>query len=476
MNYEDRSTSERTAGQTIIFMIMALVIITFVVLWNFDLHKILHLKSRTQNAGDAAALAAARWQGITLNIVGDLNIMQALALSVGDTNSPEQISGLQARLCYAGPVLGLLAAQQAAKHNGIFINHSFSDRLTSNANAVLEEYIDVFNEPFPGCWDEYGALLLAVAAEGVVAGPDNAQFYRDYSGGHMLLAMSFYDAVAAPDWCWFRWNAYTLLETYTDYQSWPELPPMVQQTDPSNSEIFGLGLEPFVAILPGGTSTIAVLNDLAFDRGLGESAISNAAAEIACVWMVYDPSRWGAWSAFSIEGAEPFPAVGTVRPQFDYAGADAATRIEATTERITPGASGTRITWTAAAKPFGFLVDGETALRPNLYSLVLPAFREVRLIPVDTSSAPEGGSYNLEWRDHIEFHLPLYMLNGTADLDADCWFCRQLITWEDVEGAGFRLNGINWLAATDEYGELLHPCESEGGPGSSPGGGRRRAH
>ncbi len=471
-----RARTPGASGQTMIFMIMALVIITFVVLWNIDLHKILHLKSRTQNAGDASALAAARWQGITLNLIGDLNIMQALALSAGDTNASEQISGIQARLCYAGPVLGLIAAQQAAKYNGIFINYAFTERLTSNANAVIEAYIEVFDEPFANCWTEYGELLLAVAVEGVAAGPDNAQFYTDYSGGHTLLTMSFYDAVAAPDWCWFRWNAYTLLETYVNYESWSELPPMIQQTDPSNSEIFGLGLAPLSAVLPGGTSAVALLNDLAVERGLSLETISDSAAEISCVWRVYDPGRWGAWSAFSIEGEEPFPAAGTVRPQYDYAGADAATRIEAVTERITPGASGTRITWTAAAKPFGFLLADETEISPNTYSLVLPAFREVRLIPVDTSSAPEGGSYNLEWRDHIEFHLPIYMLSGPAGLDADCWYCRQLMTWDDVEGTGFRQDGLDWLAATDEEGELLHPCESEGGPGSSPGGGRRRAH
>ena len=456
-----------------IFMIMALIILAFVVIWNADLHKILHLKARTQNAGDAAALAAARWQGITLNLIGDLNIMQAIALSTGDTNSPSEISELRARLCYAGPLIGLLAAQQAAKNNGIYVNSEFTARLLEHANDVMEDYTLVFPEPYPNCWEEYGQLLEDVAGHGIAAAPDNAQLYTDYSGGHILLALNFYDAVAGRDWCWFYWNALTLLETYTNYEEWPELPPIITATDPSNSEIFGLGLASLDATLPGGTSTVSQLNILAAERDLSTEVISNTVAEIACVWTVYDSSIWSDWTAFSLSGADPFPAAGEVKNQYDYAGADAAIRIEATTERLTPGSSSSIITWTAAAKPFGFLTENGTDVRPNEYSLVLPAFHNVRLIPVDTSSAPEGGAYNLDWREHIEVHLPLYMDSGIAALDANCWYCQQMLTWEDPE---FRLDGIDWLTATNSVGELIHPCDTGGGPGVGPGGGRRRGH
>ena len=51
--------AKRRAGQTMVFLIVVLVILVFVVLWNFDLHKILYVKGITQNAGDSAALAAA---------------------------------------------------------------------------------------------------------------------------------------------------------------------------------------------------------------------------------------------------------------------------------------------------------------------------------------------------------------------------------------------------------------------------------
>ena len=77
-----------------VFLIMVLVILVFVVLWNFDVHKILHVKSVTQNSGDAAALAAARWQATTLNLIGDLNLMHAVALGSGDAAVAEAVTNV----------------------------------------------------------------------------------------------------------------------------------------------------------------------------------------------------------------------------------------------------------------------------------------------------------------------------------------------------------------------------------------------
>jgi hypothetical protein len=61
----------------------------------------------------------------------------------------------------------------------------------------------------------------------------------------------------------------------------------------------------------------------------------------------------------------------------------------------------------------------------------------VRLIPVDASSVPAAGAYDLEWREHIEEHLDDYMEHGPSS--SSCWYCRQLLTWENV---AFRQAGI----------------------------------
>jgi hypothetical protein len=188
---------------------------------------------------------------------------------------------------------------------------------------------------------------------------------------------------------------------------------------------------------------------------------------MAAVWYVYDTNVWSAWRAMAVTGPDPFPATGPLKPEYDYAGADAAVRVEALTDRLTPGPGHSRITnaitWTAAAKPFGYLNEHDP---PHRYGLVLPAFHDARLIPVDASSAPAGGAYNIEWRRHIEEHLPDYMAHGPHE--SACWYCRQLLVWEDP---AFRQSGVDWLAENSQR------CDEQGGDGGGGhGGGRRRGH
>ena len=470
-----------------IFIIMVVVILAFVALWNFDLHKVLYVKSISQNAGDSAALAGARWQAITLNLIGDLNVMQAVALTQGDTNQAAEINDMQARLCYVGPMIGLEGAQQAAKNNGIFNNSRFTARLQQHATEVFTDYRATgadgrmaFKEPYKDCWTEYAAMIEAVALGGVAVGPDNARYYSDNTGGHMLLTLDFYDAVAGADWCWFYHHAYNLLQSYVDYHTWPPLPPVIPVPDPINCEYFGLGLQRQDLI--GDAEAVAMMNQAREDRSLSTVSISNSVGSMTSAWYCYDWDIWGTWDSISASGGAGFPAVGLVKPQYDYAGADVATRVMAEASRLTPGSNPNRsfltwdrdasppsspaskITWTAAAKPFGYLETGSTSVKPNAYGLVIPAFREVRLIPLDASSAPVGGAFDLDWRDHIETHLAGYLESGTTK--GDCWYCQQLVVWDNP---GFRQTGIEWLRWNSGS------CQTSGG-GGGRGGGARRGH
>ena len=45
----------------------------------FDIFLSARAKMHLANTGDAAALAAARWQGVTLNLIGDLNLAHLAA-------------------------------------------------------------------------------------------------------------------------------------------------------------------------------------------------------------------------------------------------------------------------------------------------------------------------------------------------------------------------------------------------------------
>lgn len=465
---------ERRAGQTMIFLLAVVVALAFVVLFNFDLHKVLAVKLRSQNAGDAAALAAARWQGRTLNLIGHLNVLQAVAVmdalvrGDGDFSESAAIRDLQARLCFVGPMVGFSAAQQAAKQNGIYVNPTYTAQLYRHAAEVANTYATRFpippwenNPVVPTAWDDYAEMLLAVAANGVAADAENARRFADYENHrHLLLNPSFYDAIASADWCWFYHFAMDTLENYRSWRDWPDLPVIVYP-EPMNSEYFGLHLRraPTLETIPGLSRAGArqLLREL--ERLAGHS-LSQEVARVEVDWFTYQPDAWGAWTSLIEPG---FPFEGRIRSHYDYVGADAAVRLETRTQSTTPGLSGSAISWTAAAKPFGFL-EGPTV--PNRWGLVLPAFREVRLIPVDTSTAGAGGSHP-GWAEHIYEHVPRYVERGLDALEPGCWYCAQLRTWENPE---FRRIALEWIRQNSQH------CRRPTGPGPGPGGGTRRGH
>jgi hypothetical protein len=457
------------AGQTLIFLLGILVILALVVLWNFDLHKIITVKLRSRNAGDAAALAAARWQGVSLNLIGHLNVVQAVAISDAltrgedPTDAVEALADLRARLAFVGPMTAFAASQQAAKQNGLYANSAFTQTVNRHARLVRETYPVSYRAPWdasPGAsaWDDYADMIGAVAAEGIAAAPDNMRRYTDYTDSrHLLLNPSFYDAIASLDWCWFFYNARARLESYSDWTEWEPLP-VIHQPEPVNAEYFGLGLRRVgsLASLPGPPAELR----REIERAAGRP-ITQEVMRVSATWSAYSAGSWRSWTDDLPDG---FPFASRIRPEVDVVGADAAVRTETASDRVTPGGGRDTISWTAAAKPFGHL-DGPVP--PNRYGLVLPAFREVRLIPVDASTAPAGGSHP-GWGDHIHEHLPVYMAGGPDAVGSVCWYCRQLRTWEDDD---FRAAGVEWIA------RYAHTCRRPTGPGPGrPGGGTRRGH
>lgn len=448
-----------------VFLLMLVMILALVVLWNFDLHKIVSVKLRSQTAGDAAALAGARWQGLMLNLVGELNIAQAVAitdaLAAGRDPTPEAraIGDLQARLCYVGPMTAVAASQLAAKNNRMHNNAQFTAEMAEHAVQVATRYpLDFPVEPYPDCWNEYATMLTTLSGMGIAAGIDNAQFYNDYANrDHLLLDPSFYDAIATQDWCWFYFNAYEALQNYTSWEDWGPLP-FVHTPRPMNSEYLSLHLIRLSQLdhLPvSRTDLAALLQDLSVRTG---RPVPDEVIPVEAQWYAYQPGRWGTWQQVIPEG---FPWAGTVKEKYDYLGADAAMRIETHSTRLSPGTGGNYITWSAAAKPFGEL---EEEARPTRYGLVIPAFKEVRLIPVDTSTGQAAGSHP-GWMQHIRDHLPPYVQHGPGDLVPGCWYCTQLRVWEEPL---FRQMGLLWLA------DYAHTCHRpQGGPGGSSGGARR---
>jgi hypothetical protein len=463
----------------VVFLLLALTALVFVLLFNVDLHRIIQRKNQTQNAGDAAALAAARWQGATLNLVGELNLMHALALASGTPAAVDAITNMQARLCFSGPMTALFAAQVAAKNNRIYVDEDMTALLAEHAQTVRSQYATQFNgemyfpEPWPGAWTDYADMLQQVASDGIAAGPDNAQFFTDPQDGHPLFNKSFYFAVDGEDWCWFFLFAPGLLSSYHSFHDWPPVPE-ADASDYAGSEIFGLGLQPVVTPLRL-LFTPDALAELVNDAGLGPtSAAALAATNVmnpAEAWYAYRRDVWSEWTLIRPGGEGDFPVTGPVRAEYDYAGADAVVRVNASVDRLTPGLDGgsrsDRVVWSAAAKPFGYLDDGSAKLRPDsAASYVLPAFRDVRLIPVDAASGAQNSSADVEWVRHVRDHVPTYMQVG-PQASSTCRYCASLATWE-VEA--FREEGLAWLEVNSGL------CRIPSGGGGHRGGGSRRGH
>ena len=89
------TTPRHRRGQIVLVLVFMMLGLLLLMLVNADVFMAIRGKGRLQNAGDAAALAAARWQGITLNAVGALNLAQ-IDIACKYCENPSQISNLVA--------------------------------------------------------------------------------------------------------------------------------------------------------------------------------------------------------------------------------------------------------------------------------------------------------------------------------------------------------------------------------------------
>ena len=156
------------SGQTLIAAVIVLLIILLAIFLLFDVQNLIRGKVKAQNAVDAAALTGANWQMHTLNLIGELNLVKASTLMISDAalgiamppenftavKPPEMfpaneyesrkqlleeirrveadkaklkttvalLTQMQTRISFVGPLIGVGAAQQAAKNNGISAN------------------------------------------------------------------------------------------------------------------------------------------------------------------------------------------------------------------------------------------------------------------------------------------------------------------------------------------------------------------
>ena len=124
-------------GQVAIFLVLILAGLTLLFALNVDIFTSSRSKIRLQNAADASALALARWQGTTLNMIGDLNIAHLAAICQSNVNAISGVVQLQSRLAFIGPTIGFKAANEIAEKNGVRISEDMT-----LATRLVSEFMD----------------------------------------------------------------------------------------------------------------------------------------------------------------------------------------------------------------------------------------------------------------------------------------------------------------------------------------------
>ncbi len=490
----------KKSGQAILFLLAVLLIGTVAVLWNFNLHRSIVTKLRMRDAGDSAALMGARWQGITLNVVGELNLVQAmlaaeLVAGVDDDELYDEYAGslvdylgdelqgiqeIQRRLRGQGALAGFAAAQQMILNNRIYANDSWGasyDKIADYIYVVAEAQNDEAGK-------DYAATLGAIADNGVAAKTIPAR------EPYILWDAGLYNAIDAAmhgNWCQFFMNDTYLgwLNSYTSPSDWPDLP------DDAGYSILGLDLEARTISLRylveeyRTNATVEVADDVGdltdYLDDTGVDGVAYAASTVSAIpikWTIYGGSWYNSWTDFAVVNSLPFRS--DFRSHFDYMGPESIFEInqtgkwafeetdggsksivdwnsqeeewdyysfdELSDKAANRGETSSRnMRWVSAAKTFGALDVGSETYTPAYFGLVLPCFDNVRLIPVQRH-VPSIETDPLTDFEHYS-HIYYYVTNDDSSaLDPYCPYCKLLIQFED---ASFRAEGQEWVSDSD---------------------------
>jgi len=430
----------------------------------------------------------ANYQGELLNRIGQMNIDHLKAALDDDALKCREIMESQLRTCFLGPISGAAggnrtypyggfsAGDRAARENGGLVFDPDCEDIRkwykNHVREIRQLYATnpkSYPEPWEGAWEEYAHALDLVLGDGIgslYALPANINFI-DAKGGHILLDPLFYDAVATRCWCWFKFCAPGLLESYSSVADWGPLPFSDLETRARrcvNSEFYSLNLR----VRTGRAVDLLGTNLICRLTGATEAEVadSDLIADAEQEWMFYDEAdAWHDWW----EIRQPFPVVGDVRREYDVRGCAALCQVHCVGANLLDGGEWNGFTWTAGAKPFGSVEDedGRLAVVTACKNFVTPAFDQVRLVPIDAVGGSEVCTADADWLDHVHSHLPVYLEGGAPAIGAkDCWYCQRLVTWEH---RSFRKTGAIWLK--------YHSAECERySPGGHCSGGAPHAH
>ena len=462
----DRGTSR--SGQIVLVLAFILVGLVFLFLMVSDIFLAVRNKNRIQNAGDAAALMAARWQGITLNLIGELNLLHLAAACETNKTAMAGVVALQERLAIVGPLIGFWAANETAKRNGAPSDDGMTE-IVRNAARAAETHV---GPTWPEKGADYAAMLRTIAADGVAAGADNARLLPTVTieGWHPLYSKTFYYAARSRDWpaicrSVFGCDHAKATSTLLAWPGWGDIPPASVSNDMVNSEFFGVGVQ-------RGQRDFSDVKDelIAAAQNIGMGNLVTREALDTCLvleafrfpWYFYDPAWWRSWRELDRGGETRFPLMGSVKQRYNVMGAAAACRVRDALPTLSESAVTNVFTWTAAAKPFGD-EEGRRVIdvMPDM-PLVLPSFKFTRLIPLGGVGEGNLGASDPEWLEHVRVHVPNKVRSP------GCRYCQILDKWDEP---GYTRAGGEYLLH-HAHDEVCEPPTS----GHGEGGGTRHAH
>lgn len=479
------------SGQIALVLLFLVVGIVFLFLLEVDIFSAARGKTRLQNAGDAAALAAARWQGISLNLIGELNLIH---LAAACEEKPEAVAGicaLQERLALAGPCMALLAANETARANLEDITpvdslayddmHAMRRIVEMTASAAVGRT----SPTWPNKGADYADMLRAAVADGCWAGCDNAEILPavTVAGSHPLYSRAFYDAAASKNWpriCMTVFGGHhgKAVSTLLNWPGWGSIPPATYSNDVVNAEFFGLGVQPAYFAPDAANDRLETLVDAAQELGLDAAVVNSANAERLDVlhdlfpWYFYACNgagdAWRTWHELDRGGAARFPLRSDVKSEYNVKGATSACRVVGELAPVSATTVTNVFAWTACAKPFGSF-RGRRVI--DLFStwngsfndaLVLPSFSFVRLIPLGGVGENTLGTADETWLRHAREHVP------NEIRVPGCRYCDILVKWDDP---AFTRAGGQYLQ-DHAHDEVCQPPAA----GGHEGGGTRHAH
>ena len=460
-------------GQVALYLVVVLVAITILTLANVGTFLAVRAKNHAMNAGDAAAIAAAKRQGELLNEIGRLNLQLVKPPEERDWDAARpkilEIIRKQRRIAFLGPLDCVRVANEAAKDNGAMVSEEMSRILRTHVGDITSKYKanpDLYPEPWDGAWDEYAAELSSVIGGGLAAGPDNVEFL-DAVECFPLTSKSFYSMIEGEAWCKLVVMGLTALLDM-DLHNLPQ-PVYGETAAVVNSEVCSLHLttrvlllepaeiESFRALLARNGASFPEETPVEDDRPLDDPSR---------VYFFYDEAYWCEWSALIAKAN--LPLAGSVKPEFDVKGCASVFRVIEDIPRLLAETT-RRSSWNAAAKPFGTITTSSgrsVVTHEEAKGLVLPAFEAVRLVPVCLADDKDLSTADAAWLDHVREHVPRLLTDGEDGLSASCRYCSLLKKWNDPD---FRSRAASWIAANAET------ClRGKGGPG--PTGGTSYAH